>query len=76
MKLRKFNESEDNFEKINELFFEFLENANKLGNIANSELSHSDFGESNIDEYINEFNEYINDLNNSFNKFKQMSQKK
>lgn len=71
--LQKFNEAKkrelEPTEKIDNLFFEFIEELSQLGEIAHSELSHSNFvseEKSSVDETLNEYGKLLSKVNQKF----------
>ncbi len=65
-------------EKIDELFFAFIKEAEELGNIAHSEQSHSSFEsdkKESVFPYIKEYGDLLDSLNNKFSVFKSTSLK-
>ena len=76
--LQNFNEAKgrkevDSTEKIDDLFFEFIEKLSELGEIAHSEQSHSNFVSSNkesVDDAINEYGKLLSEVNQKFEAFK------
>lgn len=76
--LQKFNEAKgrrevDPTEKIEDTFFEFIEKLSKLGKIANSEQSHSNFVSSDkesVDDAISEYGKLLSEVNQKFEAFK------
>lgn len=79
--LQKFNEAKvpkkvkefDPFEKMDELFFSFIEELSEAGKIARSEQSHSNYRseeKSEVDSAIKEYGDLLNKVNKKFEKFK------
>ncbi len=76
--LQKFNEAKgrkevDPAEKIDGLFFEFIEKLSEVGKIARSEQSHSNFVSSDkesVDDAINEYGKLLSEVNQKFEAFK------
>jgi hypothetical protein len=77
--LQKFNEAKgrnreiDPAEKMNDLFFEFIEKLSEVGGIARSEQSHSNFVSSDkesVDDTINEYGKLLSEVNKKFETFK------
>lgn len=79
--LHKFNEAKKNkevdpTEKIDELFFEFIEKLSELGKIARSEQSHSNFvsdDKESVDDAINEYGKLLSEVNQKFEQFKSVA---
>ena len=76
--LQKFNEAKgrkevDPTEKIDDLFFEFIEKLSELGEIAHYEQSHSNFVSSDkesVNDTINEYGKLLSEVNQKFEAFK------
>lgn len=76
--LQKFNEAKgrkeiDPTEKIDDLFFEFIEKLAEVGEIAHSEQSHSNFVSSekdSVDDAISEYGKLLSEVNQKFEAFK------
>lgn len=76
--LQKFNDAKgrkeiDPTEKIEDTFFEFIAKLSELGEIANSEQSHSNFVSSekdSVDDAISEYGKLLSEVNQKFEAFK------
>lgn len=80
--LQKFNEAKgknreiEPTEKIDNLFFEFIEKLSEVGEIAHSEQSHSNFVSDNkesVDDAINEYSKLLSEVNQKFEQFKSVA---
>jgi hypothetical protein len=61
------------YEKVDEAFFDFINELAKVGSYARSEQSHSDFVAENTEtakQYINEYGELLEKVNKKFEKLK------
>ena len=68
----------DPHEKVDDLFFKFIDELSELGKIATSELSHSSFISSDkesVDNYIKEYGDLLNKVNEKFNGLKSQVEK-
>lgn len=78
-RLKKTNESNgkiDPYEKLDNLFFNFIKELSQLGEIAHSEESHSNFSSSEKKSVYNSIKEYgdlLDKVNKKFNTFKSES---
>ncbi len=77
--IQKFNEAKgrnreiDPTEKMNDLFFDFIEKLSEVGGIARSEQNHSNFVSSekdSVDDAINEYSKLLSEVNQKFETFK------
>jgi hypothetical protein len=76
--LQKFNEAKKNkevdpIEKLDTIFFEFIEELVEAGDIARSESASSDYSSDDkkeVDVVIKDYGDLLSKLNNKFEKFK------